>query len=173
MVEQFGVATIRFFAEVLQGVAIHLGDDEGDVRVQAERRRLVDADGAGGGGPWGPRLRDAARGREEDEVDALEVEALEVPSPPSSGRPRPRCSRRRCGLLASSVRLASGKRRSHEDVEGLAADDAGGADDGDVHRPLRRLPRLGPGDPQAAAWRRGCPSGGVGHGGFVEGSSSS
>ncbi len=71
MVEQFGVGDDAF-GPVGRGLGVHLRDDERDLGVASERRRVIDHEGTLARGNRGPLARGGATGREEGQVDALE-----------------------------------------------------------------------------------------------------
>ena len=114
----------------LDVLAVHLGHDERDVRLHAERGAVVDEDAAGVGDARSPHPGGRGSGRAEDEVGA--VEGLLGGLPDGDG-------------LVAVAQLAAGGAGGGEeaevadgevalggDVEEDGADGPRGADDGDV-----------------------------------------
>ena len=113
----------------LEVVRVDLADDERDARLHPPGARVVD-DGAAAGGRLRRQLaRDRAAGREEGDVDALEglgrrLLHLDLAAVEREGRPGRACRGEEADLPDREAAL-------DEDRGHRAADDAGGADDGD------------------------------------------
>ena len=115
--------------EARHGVGVHFRHDERNVGVVAPAGGIVDDDAALRADPWAPLLGDGRARRHQGEVDAAEVEILEVAAFEAliaeghldAHRP----------ARGDGEHLVGGKLPLGEDIEHLPADIAGGSDDGD------------------------------------------
>ena len=131
---ELGGRAIRIGDDVLlgesgHGVGIDLGHDERHVGVVAPERRVIDDHAAGRADSRGPLLGDGRARRHQREIDAAKVELFEVPAfQPliAEGDLDAHRPARGDGEHLVGRELALG-----EDVEHLAPDISGGADDSD------------------------------------------
>ena len=146
--------------EGLEDVAVDLGHDERNVLVVAPVARIIDDDGAGGGDLRRPLLGGARARAHHGEIDAAEIEVLEVLALQHLVAEAQLAPDRARGGQRND--LAHRKLAFGEDVEHLTADIARGPDDGDsvTHLEIQsfQLPRgIYRGQPVAASPRREWP----------------
>ena len=130
MATQFGLAMRPRCA--VERVRVHFGHDERHVGLHAEGRGVVDHDGAARGRRARDAARDAAAGREEREVDAVQAVNGEL-----LHRERAAAEMHRApGGAARGEQAERSEREAAllEAVDELGADRAGGADDRDLGR---------------------------------------
>jgi hypothetical protein len=72
------IAALGVGQPAIEHRAIHFRHDQWNVRVIAPVGRVIDDDATGRGDARGPFLGDRAAGRHDGEIDALEVEIVEV-----------------------------------------------------------------------------------------------
>src|SRR5438309_5036691 len=121
-------------------VRIHLGHDERDVRLLAEVAALVDDDGTRVDGDRRVLGAHRAAGAEEREIDAAEALGVEQLDAHLAALELDQLAGGTLG--GEEAQLADREPPLLKDLQELAADGAGGADDGDVVLALRHPPIL-------------------------------
>lgn len=112
------------------GLGVNFGDDEGDLRVHAEGRGIIDDDASGLGGCGGKFLRDAAASGEEGDVNACEAVFGEFLHDNFTSAEGEFLSSGACG--GQEGEFSEGEVSLFKADEHFAADCSGGSDDGDM-----------------------------------------